>query len=83
MPKAPASPCRSPTSQPPSPYEPAAVPLRVADDGAAADADGHALAATGGGYGLSGIKERAELWGGTLCAGPNRAGWVVDLRVPP
>lgn len=63
-------------------YEPAAVSLRVVDDGAAADADGNALAATGGGYGLSGLKERAELLGGTLCAGPTRDGWVVDLRVP-
>ena len=63
-------------------YEPAAVSLRVVDDGAAWDADGHALAATGGGYGLSGIKERAELLGGTLSAGPSRDGWVVDLRVP-
>ena len=33
-----------------------------------------ALAESGGGYGLSGLKERAELIGGTLEAGPLRAG---------
>jgi signal transduction histidine kinase len=40
------------------------------------------LAATGGGYGLSGLKERAELAGGTLHAGPSEDGWVVEVRVP-
>jgi signal transduction histidine kinase len=40
------------------------------------------LAATGGGYGLCGLKERAELLGGTLSAGPTGDGWVVELRVP-
>jgi len=40
------------------------------------------LAATGGGYGLYGLKERAELLGGTLSAGPTGDGWVVELRVP-
>jgi len=40
------------------------------------------LAATGGGYGLCGLKERAELLGGTLSAGPTGDGWVVELRLP-
>ena len=46
-------------------YEPAAVSLRAAGDDAVRDAEGHAVAATGGGYGLSGIKERGKLLGGT------------------
>lgn len=41
------------------------------------------LAATGGGYGLNGLAERAELIGGTLRAGPDEHGrWCVELRVP-
>ena len=63
-------------------YEAAMVLLRVANDSASGRADAHALVATGGGYGLSGIKERAELLGGTLRAGPSQEGWVVELRVP-
>jgi signal transduction histidine kinase len=40
------------------------------------------LAATGGGYGLRGMRERAELLGGTLSAGPTDGGWRVELRLP-
>ena len=40
------------------------------------------LAATGGGYGLKGMRERAELLGGTLCAGRADRGWRVELRLP-
>jgi len=41
------------------------------------------LAATGGGYGLDGLTERAELLGGTLQAGPDQQGrWTVELRIP-
>jgi signal transduction histidine kinase len=40
------------------------------------------LAATGGGYGLTGLRERAELLGGTLRVGPDDDDWVVELRVP-
>ncbi|MEV0532189.1 histidine kinase [Kitasatospora sp. NPDC050463] len=40
------------------------------------------LAATGSGYGLLGMRERAELLGGTLLAGPDEGGWRVLLRVP-
>jgi signal transduction histidine kinase len=35
-----------------------------------------------GGYGLVGMRERAELVGGTLTAGPTDEGWRVELRVP-
>jgi signal transduction histidine kinase len=42
-----------------------------------------ALASTGGGYGLTGLRERAALLGGTLHAGPdNTARWTVELRLP-
>lgn len=40
------------------------------------------LAATGGGYGLTGMRERAELLGGTLNAGSVDGGWRVELRLP-
>jgi signal transduction histidine kinase len=40
------------------------------------------LAATGGGYGLEGMRERARALGGTVSAGAAGAGWRVDLRLP-
>jgi signal transduction histidine kinase len=40
------------------------------------------LAASGGGYGLQGMRERAQLLGGTLTAGPADDGWRVELRLP-
>lgn len=48
----------------------------------AATAPTTALASSGGGYGLSGLKERAELAGGTFEAGPYQDGWRVRLRIP-
>jgi signal transduction histidine kinase len=65
-------------------------------NGPARDAPSY-LASSGGGYGLTGLKERAELAGGTLDAGPCDApapepsgagsagdgiGWQVRLRIP-
>ncbi|MFG2681704.1 sensor histidine kinase [Streptomyces sp. NPDC048392] len=40
------------------------------------------LTGTGGGYGLLGMRERAELLGGSLRAGPGEEGFVVTLKVP-
>jgi signal transduction histidine kinase len=40
------------------------------------------LAATGGGYGLEGMCERARSLGGTLSAGTAGEGWRVELRLP-
>jgi signal transduction histidine kinase len=40
------------------------------------------LASTGGGYGIAGMRERAEVLGGTLAAGPTETGWRVELRIP-
>jgi signal transduction histidine kinase len=37
---------------------------------------------TSGGYGLTGMRERAELLGGSLTAGPAGDGFCVRLRVP-
>ncbi|MFJ9815307.1 sensor histidine kinase [Streptomyces sp. NPDC101151] len=40
------------------------------------------LTGAGGGYGLLGMRERAELLGGSLDAGPDEEGFVVTLKVP-
>ena len=39
-------------------------------------------AASGGGYGLTGMRERAELLGGTLTTTPTGTGFLVRLQVP-
>jgi signal transduction histidine kinase len=54
----------------------AALVLRVADDGAGRATGG------GGGAGIRGMRERAELLGGTLTAGHSSTGFVVDARLP-
>jgi signal transduction histidine kinase len=41
-----------------------------------------ALAAPGGGYGIQGMRERAQALGGTLTAGVRGDGWRVELHVP-
>jgi signal transduction histidine kinase len=65
------------------------VVLMVDDRPTATQPAGHAgaarpggLAATGGGYGLQGMRERAQLLGGTLTAGSVDRGWRVELRLP-
>ncbi|MFJ9418707.1 sensor histidine kinase [Streptomyces sp. NPDC101227] len=56
------------------------VGLEVRDSGGSgAPAE---LARSGAGYGLLGMRERAELLGGTLESGPEEEGFVVRLRVP-
>jgi signal transduction histidine kinase len=40
------------------------------------------LTTAGGGYGLLGMRERAELLGGSLEAGPDKEGFAVRLKVP-
>ncbi|EDY42146.2 histidine kinase [Streptomyces sp. SPB074] len=52
---------------------------------AAESVGGADLAGTGSGYGVRGMRERAELLGGTLSAGPpgdGEEGFVVRLKVP-
>jgi signal transduction histidine kinase len=66
-------------------FEEQVTGLRVANSAPPGDpgaGPGEPLAATGGGYGLSGLTERAELLGGTLHAGPDGNDWVVELTVP-
>jgi signal transduction histidine kinase len=55
------------------------VTLCVSDDGHGA---GGASVLPGGGNGLRGMRERAELAGGQLDAGPTSHGFAVELRLP-
>jgi signal transduction histidine kinase len=58
-------------------YRPGAVELDVADTGAGG------TAASTGGHGLAGMRERATLYGGTFDAGPSLGGgWRVRARLP-
>jgi signal transduction histidine kinase len=60
-------------------YEPAGTRLTVED----LQSDGRRFPpGDGTGYGLTGMRERAELLGGTLTAGPTTAGFRVELWVP-
>ncbi|MEU5341175.1 histidine kinase [Streptomyces sp. NPDC020766] len=54
------------------------VMLNVRDSGAPPGEFTH----SGAGYGLLGMRERAELLGGSLEAGPYEEGFVVTLKVP-
>ncbi|MFF8393493.1 sensor histidine kinase [Streptomyces sp. NPDC016172] len=59
-------------------YRPHEVTLAVRDSGGPPGE----LTGTGAGYGLLGMRERAELLGGSLEAGPGEEGYVVTLKVP-
>jgi signal transduction histidine kinase len=67
-------------------YEAGGTRLTVEDFAAApAGADAASLAAAGvpgGGYGLTGMRERAQLLGGDLVAAATDRGFLVELRVP-
>ena len=60
-------------------YEPSGTRLTIEDYGRCG---GRQAPADGTGYGLSGMRERAELLGGTLTAGPTGGGFLVKLWVP-
>lgn len=62
-------------------YQPDAVELVIADS-RPDDSPGAASGVTFGGYGLTGMRERAELLGGSLTAGPAGDGFTVRLRLP-
>jgi signal transduction histidine kinase len=62
-------------------YPPGEVTLQVSNP--LPSADGAApLARAGAGYGLTGLRERAALGGGTLTSGPSGGRWEVCLRLP-
>jgi signal transduction histidine kinase len=59
-------------------YEPDGLLLQVTDDGL-----GAAAAADGPGHGLAGMRERVEMYGGTVRAGPlPGGGYQVTARLP-
>jgi signal transduction histidine kinase len=63
-------------------YEPAAVELEVRDDGKGGAQDGKASALQGG-FGMTGMRERAANIGGTLdVTSVEGQGTTVRLRVP-
>ena len=62
-------------------YSDDAVALAIEDQGDG-EADGRTQALSNGGYGLAGMRERAELQGGSLTASPTGNGFTVRLRLP-
>jgi signal transduction histidine kinase len=63
-------------------YEPNEVVLSIEDDGEG-PRDGDELSEAGGGHGLVGMRERAELYGGRIQAGRRRGGgFAVHARLP-
>ena len=61
-------------------YEPRGTCLTVEDF--ATNAEPPRAATDGSGYGLTGMRERAELLGGELTTAMTRGGFRVELRVP-
>ena len=59
-------------------YEPAGTRLAIENF----DRCGERPAGDGAGYGLTGMRERAEMLDGTLAAGPTRDGFLVELWIP-
>ncbi len=62
-------------------YEPQSTSVTVFND-APVNAPTNAEPAPSGGYGLTGMRERLELAGGILQAGPEPDGWAVHAEVP-
>jgi signal transduction histidine kinase len=65
-------------------YEPGGIRLTISDHATERPAPLATLTPTsvGGGYGLTGMRERAELIGGRLEAGPTADGFRVELWIP-
>ncbi len=61
-------------------YEPDCTRLTVEDF--ALGTDPARVTCDGAGYGLTGMRERAELLGGELAAAITQGGFRVELRVP-
>jgi signal transduction histidine kinase len=62
-------------------YDAASTRVTVTNDGAA-EGPAVAEAPPAGGYGLAGMRERLELAGGRMAAGPTPEGWTVSAEVP-
>jgi signal transduction histidine kinase len=62
-------------------FLPASILLTISDRGRPDGIDPAPLAASGGGYGIEGMKERAEMVGASLTTGPDGSGWRVELEV--
>ena len=62
-------------------YEAERTSVTVTNDGATRGGPPAAEVATGG-YGLTGMRERLELAGGRLSAGPIQDGWSVTGEIP-
>ena len=62
-------------------YAPSSTSV-IVTNAAATRAPSTAGARSTGGYGLTGMRERLELTGGSLVAGPSPAGWTVSAEVP-
>jgi signal transduction histidine kinase len=63
-------------------YADAATVLTVTNGPCPAGASARPLSATGGGFGLRGMRERIELAGGELTAAAVESGWAVRAAVP-
>jgi signal transduction histidine kinase len=63
-------------------YLPESTVLVVEDHAIAGAPPPAGLGLTGSGYGLTGMRERAELLGGELLATPTSDGFRVELRLP-
>ena len=63
-------------------YGPESTVLVVEDHAAPSSPPSAASSLNGGGYGLTGMRERAELLGGELFAAPTPTGFRVELRLP-
>lgn len=64
-------------------YGPEAVTLSVENDGVPVSPSPPSSGEIEGGYGLRGMRERAEALGGTFSAGPDEAGgFRVEMRLP-
>lgn len=63
-------------------FQPASFRLTVTDGGRPESVAPLPVVATGGGYGIEGMQERAEMIGAAFEAGPDGPGWKVQLDVP-
>jgi signal transduction histidine kinase len=63
-------------------FTPGATVLVVANSASPGGVVTSQLKDTGGGFGLQGMRERIELLGGDVRAGPSASGWTVQVEVP-